>query len=317
MPGTLVVHPGALGDVLLAIPALRALRRAHPHDPLTLAAQPRIGEVLHALRVVDAAVDFDSLGLDVLFTDESPAGRVRSVAEATRVVCWFGAKDPDFARRLRAVAHDSIVASPAVRERLVWEHLLGTVDAATHSIDAAAHSDDMQLRGPAPLSASLLDEGRRALVAAGWDGRQPLVMVHPGAGGAGKRWPAEGFVDVITAFVKAHAAGIVLHEGPADHDAVRALRGRFREPLLSLDNPRLPVLAGALGQVALYFGNDSGVSHLAASVGARSVILFTTETLPWRPWSATAECVVVTTSELTARDVKSALTVLERVWARS
>jgi biotin-(acetyl-CoA carboxylase) ligase len=44
---TLAVHPGALGDVLLAIPALRALRAQG--DPLVLAAQPRLGALLEAL----------------------------------------------------------------------------------------------------------------------------------------------------------------------------------------------------------------------------------------------------------------------------
>ncbi|RPH76792.1 MAG: glycosyltransferase family 9 protein, partial [Candidatus Rokuibacteriota bacterium] len=54
---TLAVHPGALGDVLLAVPALRALR-ATAGGRLVLAAQPRIGALLQALDVVDHAVAF-------------------------------------------------------------------------------------------------------------------------------------------------------------------------------------------------------------------------------------------------------------------
>jgi ADP-heptose:LPS heptosyltransferase len=70
-----------------------------------------------------------------------------------------------------------------------------------------------------------------------------------------------------------------------------------------LEEPPLPALAGALGQVALYVGNDSGVSHLAAAVGAPAVALFTEAHLRWRPWSAAARVVVVSTAALGERDV--------------
>jgi hypothetical protein len=63
----LAIHPGALGDVLLAIPALRALRATG--DRLTIGAQPRIGALLVVLGEADAALDFESLRLDALFTE--------------------------------------------------------------------------------------------------------------------------------------------------------------------------------------------------------------------------------------------------------
>src|SRR4030095_6463368 len=66
---TLAVHPGALGDVLLAVPALRALR-AGAGGPLVVAAQPRIGALLEALEVVDGHVGFEALGLDALVVDD-------------------------------------------------------------------------------------------------------------------------------------------------------------------------------------------------------------------------------------------------------
>src|SRR5205085_10955137 len=81
--GTLAIHPGALGDVLLAVPALRALRA---RGPVTLAAQPRLAALLRALDVVDAAVAFDGLALDALFVDA--AARTPRLPPAARVVSW-------------------------------------------------------------------------------------------------------------------------------------------------------------------------------------------------------------------------------------
>jgi heptosyltransferase-3 len=302
--GTLVVHPGALGDVLLAVPALRALRRAHPRDRLTLAAQPRIGELLRALEVVDDTIGFDSLGLDTLFVDGPEPGRARAVAAATRVVCWFGAKDPGFVRRLKMMVPEAIVAPPAVTDGPVWRHLLNTI-----GDDLSEERESMR------IPAEVLEQGRQTLRAAGWDGEAPLLMIHAGGGGVAKRWPGDGFVDVITGFGMKHPSAVVVHEGPADREAVDVVRARFSKPLLWLDNPTLPALAGALGLVALYVGNDSGISHLAAAVGARSVVLFAPGMLPWRPWAPAAECIVISTTALVPEDVDHVLNAMHRCWS--
>ena len=280
------IHPGALGDVLLAVPALRALRAAD--GPLTVAAQPRIGALLVTLGVADRAVAFETLGLDALFGDAPLAAEAplaRHLADATRVVCWFGARDAGFTRRLRALAPGVIVAPATTSAMPVWKHLVETI---------GGHGD----RVPIVCTPGLRAEACHALRAAGWDGRERLVVVHAGAGGVAKRWPVNGFVEVMR-----HVdAALVIHEGPADRDAVRDLLARLDRPALHLTDPPLPVLAGALSLACAYVGNDSGVSHLAAAIGTPSVVLFTEAALPWEPWSPTARCLTVTTSGVVDRD---------------
>jgi len=297
MKGALVIHPGALGDVLLAVPALRALRASA--TVLTIAAQPRIGALLVALGVADRAVAFDTLGLDGLFGDASLAPHAplaRHLIDAPRVVCWFGARDADFTRRLRALAPDAVVAAPTTSAMPVWQHLLQTTGAS----DA---------REPITPTPALLDDGRRALRGIGWDGASRVLVLHPGAGGVGKRWPSDGFVRVVEKV----DATLVVHQGPADAEAVRAFVERIRRPVLRLVDPSLPTLAGVLAGAAGYLGNDSGVSHLAAAVGTPSLVLFTEAALPWRPWSATAHCLMVTTTELVGAEwlaVRAALSAM-------
>src|SRR5207253_8726296 len=128
LPLPRAVQPGALGDVLLAVPALRFLKHRDPLEPLLLAAQPRIGELLAALGVVDRAIAFDALGLDRLFGPEprEPAPLLR---DATRVVSWFGARDPDFVRRPTALVPDTVVVRSVGASRPVWAHLLASVGA--------------------------------------------------------------------------------------------------------------------------------------------------------------------------------------------
>src|SRR2546430_658291 len=76
---TLVIHPGALGDVLQAVPALAALGRLG--NRLTFAGQPRLGELLKGSGVVLAAAPFDTFGLEALFVDTPVSDRLASRLE--------------------------------------------------------------------------------------------------------------------------------------------------------------------------------------------------------------------------------------------
>jgi hypothetical protein len=305
MAGTLVVHPGALGDVLLAIPALRAVRgavrRTHPGHDVLIAAQSHIGALLEALGEVDGCVRFDALRLDVLFAEDPVVSPSRVLHDAERVVCWYGARDPAFVRRLRGIVPDAVVAPSVPEAGTVWEHLVAT--AGQLGVDAAggergALADGLAHPGrrvPVHVPPTLLERGRRALEQAGWDGETSLVVVHPGASGPRKRWPVDRFVDVLDPLP--HGLAIVVHEGPTDRDAVRGVVRGLHRPVMRLDNPSLPVLAGVLVHAASYLGNDSGVSHLAAAVGVPSVVLFRSELMRWVPWAARVEIVPVREDE--------------------
>src|SRR5262249_13462069 len=248
---SLAIHPGALGDVLLAIPALRAVRGRGA--PLTLAAQPRIAALLAALGEVDLARDFDALRLDALFAG---VGDVE-LPRVDRVVCWFGSRDPDFWRRLSALVPNAVVAPSISNDRDVWEHLLATVGGGAQRRSATV-GDDLVARGCA------------ALRAAGVEGSGRVVLVHAGAGSPAKCWPADAFAGVLEGLAD---VAIVVHEGPADAGPVARLLARVPSAH-RLHQPDLPTLAGALTGCTAYLGNDSGVSQLAAAVGVRSVVLF-------------------------------------------
>jgi heptosyltransferase-3 len=270
---TLAIHPGALGDVLLAVPALRALAD-DAGRPVVLAAQPRIGALLEALQVVDGHASFESLGLDALFVDDP----VRSprLPPAARLVCWFGARDPTFVRRLTTLVPGAVVAPPAVEGRPVWQHLLATVG-----------GDRGQPCEPITAPAAVRALGAEALAAAGADGPAPCLFVHPGAGSASKCWPAAAFARAVVTLASRVRVNVVVHQGPADTAAATAL----------------PALAGALAHASAYLGNDSGVSHLAAALGVPAMVLFDARHLAWRPWWSGARARPVTLAEAVPAEI--------------
>jgi hypothetical protein len=288
--GALAIHPGALGDVLLAIPALRALRKAS--GTVGLAAQRHIAALVVALGEADVAHDFETLRLDALFTD---AGRA-ALPAADRLVCWFGARDATFMRRLRSEMPSAVVV-PSVGPGLVWQHLLRT-----------SGVDGGQWCGVVRVDEPLVAAGRAALRGAGWDGSRRVAIIQPGAGSVHKRWPAEAFASALE---ELGDLTLVLHEGPADAAAVAELSARVPRAL-RLGRPSLPTLAGALSLGSLYVGNDSGVSHLAAAVGTPAVVLFTEANLAWRPWASQPEALTITPSRVDPTDVAAVRAAIRR-----
>lgn len=276
--GAFVIHPGALGDVLLAIPALRVLRAARPSEPVVLAAEPRLATLLRDLGEADGALALDALGVRALFAGEDlPCAS--ALHGARRIVSFLGARDPAFVARLGAVAPRVDVASSAASDRPVWQHLVRTVDPCADPPLTAVS-----------VPASLRARGAALLADAGWREPARLAIVHPGAGGEAKRWSARKFARVIEMLVE-RGLTVAIHAGPVDGGAVAAVTAAVRVAVLTLHEPPLAVLAGALTSAAIYLGNDSGVSHLAAAVGTPSVILFTEAGRAWRPWSV-APCLV-------------------------
>ncbi len=279
----LVIHPGALGDVLQAVPALRALQAAGAR--LTFAGQPRLAGFLAGVGTVQAALGFDGLGLEVLFTRAPiPPSLSQRLARFGRVVSWFGSQDGLYPGRLREIVNECVIAPPvpeAGAPVTVWRHLLETL--APWGVSA-----DMRpapLEPPEPWRA----DARRALAALGARRDRPLLVIHPGAGGEWKRAPAPRLAEAIRSAIEDRAVELLIHQGPADRQAADELAAVLGLAALRLVEPELPLLAGVLAEAAAYVGSDSGVSHLAAAVGAPAVILFPTATrAQWKPWNGSA-----------------------------
>jgi heptosyltransferase-3 len=131
--------------------------------------------------------------------------------------------------------------------------------------------------------------------------------VHPGAGGPAKCWPAAAFARVITTAAARARMNVIVHQGPADAAAAAALRRHLGAGVVWLVEPSLPALAGALAHAQLYLGNDSGVSHLAATLGVPSVVLFDPRHLAWTPWWIGAHVRTVTLAAAAEAEVEAVI----------
>lgn len=128
------------------------------------------------------------------------------------------------------------------------------------------------------------------------------TVIHSGSGSPRKNWPVERFVELGHA-LKREGHRVLWVRGPAE--------ARFEEDVSAFDltdEPTLAALSATLSQATLFVGNDSGVSHLAAAVGAPTLAIYgPTSDAVWRPDGARVATLRSPSGELSAVQVESVL----------
>jgi ADP-heptose:LPS heptosyltransferase len=260
--GILALFPGALGDLLCCWPALAELRRV-TGAPLTLGARTAWLDVLPEGEVAGWSIDRREVA-DLFASGPLRASTTALLGRFARIESWTGHGDPHFADRLRA-ASGADVAVHAFRDLRPGEH---AADYYARCVGVTTRRERLPVRAAAADWAAALWERHRL-------GSEALAL-HPGSGGIRKNW--EGMAAVAEAW-RTHGRPVVVLRGPAESERASRLDGDVVVQGESLDR-----VAAVLARSARYLGNDSGISHLAAMVGARGVAVFgPTDARAWRP----------------------------------
>ncbi|MFA5352905.1 MAG: glycosyltransferase family 9 protein [Thermodesulfovibrionales bacterium] len=137
-----------------------------------------------------------------------------------------------------------------------------------------------------PCPCSLRERATEFLFSRGWSAGRPLIVIHPGSGGARKCWGKERFHGLMQMLRAAIDPFIILLSGPAD-DRLRdwaEVTAGDDAAIIHLSGADLPTVFSLLGSCDLYIGNDSGVSHLAGLAGCKVISIFgPTDPALWRP----------------------------------
>lgn len=275
-----ILHPGSLGDVLLAVPAIRRLRARYPGWDTFLIARDSISRLLVACGVITDWMAWEGQAGVGLF---SKAGQLPHELEAWLnrcdcAVAWMeddeGALRAKFQEFNIAQIRIQSPSSLALRTRHQSHRFLETIE---ESIDDGASERVVQ------VPQIFVEEGTACLERVGVPRGQSFVLVHPGSGSAHKCLNSETLAGIIQRLDQQGLFPVVI-EGPADLNVVeRVLQMSSRRPPI-LRNLDLTTLAGALVQARVFLGHDSGVTHLAALLGVRTVAVFgPTDPERWAP----------------------------------
>jgi ADP-heptose:LPS heptosyltransferase len=281
MKRALLIHAGAVGDFILSLRIVQALRQAGA-EHVTVLGRPEIAAVAIPGGKVDAVLDLDTGGYHTLFSDstalpQSVRDSLRSFDTAVNML--GGADDASSARLSQAGIQRIVSIDPRPRPGCavhITEQWLGDLRAA--GINAAPGPPSLQPDAAALHAAR--DKLERTLAKP----EAPIAILHPGSGSPKKCWPLTRFLE-LARVLRSRALQPVFLIGPVEEERLtREQAQSLREAAPTLRPGPLLEAAGLIAAARLFVGNDSGMSHLAAALGIGSVVIFgPTDPVVWRP----------------------------------
>lgn len=282
-----------VGDVVISLPALRALRAHHRGDRLAVLARPWVAELYRLLPEVDEVLVEEPKGRHA-----GRAGRVLLAAElaearfdraillprsfSTAWTAWRAGIPERWGYRgeLRApLLTHALPLAPRPGEHELFRHL--RLVAATGV--PLPEVPDSTLA----VSEKLRRAARAKLSAAGLSGG-PFLAAHVASfAHEAKRWPPERFATLLGRLAAERRVPVVLLGSAAEAQAnarVAALAPSARVVDLA-GRTTLAEVLGVLAEAALFVGNDSGLAHLSNAAGTPTVVVFgPTDPEATRPW---------------------------------
>jgi predicted lipopolysaccharide heptosyltransferase III len=297
----LLVRLRLLGDVALTTPTIRALRHRFPDAHITYLVEPAAAPVVAANPHLNEVIVVPKRGgLVRVLDDLAMARRLRRGRFDMAIDLHGGPRAAWFAWASRAPMR---IGYSIVGRTWMYTHVVGRAAElrARHSVENQA-----DLLGPLGIDGcdpvrepmemaddvSARERLERRLADAGIGRRDPLVVVHIGAGNRFRQWPAQSFAATSAALVLRNTdLRVILVAGPSDQAAIAAIAQEARAEAGAAGTRVLEgrydlfELRELIARAAVYIGGDSGPLHVAATTQTPIVALFGA-TLPEvsRPW---------------------------------
>ncbi|OLE54362.1 MAG: hypothetical protein AUG51_08825 [Acidobacteria bacterium 13_1_20CM_3_53_8] len=282
----LVIDFGQLGDVVLSLPALSAIRERFPRARITVAVGTSCAPVVEMSGYADTISAVDRVGLR-----DGP--KPLSVWKIIQFVKKVRAEKFDFVIDLHSLSETNILGFLSGASKRLYARrpnrsldFLANFSTRPPLEDSKRHAVDRYLDVLAPLGVKGAprvprlktraedDEAvERMLKKERADTGTPLVGLFPGAGHSSRRWPIEKFAELADSFVRNDGVRVIIFAGPEERSLIKEFRAKFPRNSIIFDRLTLPQLASALARLAVFVSNDTGPMHIAAAVGTSVTLL--------------------------------------------
>jgi heptosyltransferase-2 len=301
-----------VGDAIMALPALRAVRAKFAGAHIAIVARPYVADIYRGQCVCDELIAYDPRGAEKGFSGrEALAARLRAgrfdaalLLQNAFDAAWLAwrAGIPErigYARDGRGILLTKSVPVPKAGE--IPEHEQFYYLELVRRAGWAERAE--RVEGEREISLSVSREAREAaeqkLIAAGArsngnGGRAMRVAIGAGASyGSAKCWLPERFAEVANRLMAESDAEIILF-GTANETAVSTAitAGMKRKPIDLTGKTAIAELPALLSRCQLFIGNDSGAMHVASAVGLSVVAIFG-PTDPFGTAPVTPKCTIV------------------------
>ena len=290
-----------VGDSVMTVPALRALRRLLPDAQITLAIRPSAKGVFSEVDFVDEVLVYDrrnafsvvsqirewrrrQFDLAVLFQNAFEAALIPFLAgvpvrlgyatESRQPLLTHPIPLPDW----RSSKH----------EVFYYLYLITALEQLLSGTSTICEVDpDISL----PISESRQAEATELLRSFGVNAEQSVVAICPGSiNSRAKRWPAESYAALADRLLEEQRQ-VLLIGSREEIDVTNEVTSRMRnQPIVLTGKTTLDQITAVLSKVDLVVTNDTGPAHIAAALGCPTIVIFgPTNPLTTRPFSFKAE----------------------------
>jgi heptosyltransferase-2 len=285
------------------------LRDAFPAAHLEIIGHKHIAALAEKRFYADAVRSIESASLATFFTNEAdPRSEFAAYFASFELVVSF-VHDPDrrFERNVRETGPAHFLAGPSK---------LDNTEHAARQLARPLEALGLFLVDPA--ARIFPDTSDREAIRHLRDGNsRKTIVLHPGSGSETKNWPIENWIELMGVLVSERNRLLIVG-GEADRNRIERLKAACEgERVQFAENLPLPQLA-ALLEGQSFVGHDSGISHVAAAVGARCLLLFgKTDPAIWAPANANAVVLRAPADDLQLLDVEKVLYELMRIGIRT
>lgn len=275
----IIVRALFLGDLLLSVPAWRALRRRYPRAEITLVGLPWAEAFVARMgHLIDRLLPFP--GYPGIVEAPYDHGRTAAFLAAQRAYGY------DLALQMHGdgTATNGFVADLGAQVSLGYARPGDQRLTIGLPYQEGQHEVARWIRLAAAVGAPVGDSRPEFRVTPGDEAHAdallgtdegPLVAMHLGAKDPIRRWPARRFASLGEALRAHYGARLVLTGTAAEGELAAQVQQTLREPALDLTGRTdLGAFAAVISRANLLVSNDTGASHLAAAMGVPSVVLF-------------------------------------------
>lgn len=266
----LVIRGGAIGDFILTLPAIAALRNRFKDAHLELLGYPHIAQIAVAAGLVDCVKPIEARGLASFFAQGSalPDDLKNYFSEFDVIVSYLYDPDEIFRENISRCSFAMFIQGPHRPTENGNVHATNLFLKPLERLGILDAPNVPQIRLPRTITQC-----------------EPTVAVHPGSGSQRKNWPEQNWQELLHEVISKTELHVLLVGGEAEGDRLNRLAARLPAERIKLARSLPLVELGELLQGCIGFiGHDSGITHLAAALGLRCIVLWG-DTAPevWRP----------------------------------
>jgi len=265
----LVARGGAIGDFILTLPVFQALKASFPQTTLACLSPTGLGEIAKMAGLADEIRNLDDRCWASFFVRDGwlDGAAYKWLSSFDCIISYLHDPNGTWKTNVARVS-DALFYSGC--------HQPGEISEVPASVTLLKALEPMGVFHTDPVPRIIYSD---AVL------KSETIALHPGSGSESKNWPEEYWCQLIALLLERGNMKLMLVGGEAETGRVRRIGCKFPIPRLRLLlNEPLTSVARELAGCRIFVGQDSGITHLAAALGVRCVVLWAqTNEKVWGP----------------------------------